>query len=184
MPNDYDVAIVLGGMSAPGKLPNDRTHFPNSPDRLMHALQLYKLGKVKKIIISGGSGELTGKQVPEAEYLKNVLMLCEVEKEDILFEIKSRNTRENALYTKELLRKYFKPDAKCVLVTSAWHMRRSMGCYEKVGIKSLPFCVDSQIPQQPSILGLLNPSPGSMMKWQAIIHELFGYATYKVAGYI
>ena len=180
----YDAAIVLGGMAAPGKLPDDRTHFPGSPDRLMHALQLYKLGKVKKIIISGGSGELTGKRIPEAQYLANVLLLCHMDTSDILFESQSRNTRENALYSKALIDAHFPKDAKFLLVTSGFHMRRSIGCFQKVGIPVKAFPVNSFSQESGPFVGRLLPDPWIPGKWQIFIHEFVGYLTYLLAGYI
>jgi len=185
VPNDYyDVAIVLGGMASPGKLPDDRTHFSSSPDRLLHAMQLYKLGKVKKILLTGGSGEMTGKRIPEAEFLRNELILCGVDSLDILIDNKSKNTRENALFSKELLDTHFNKNVKCILVTSGYHMRRSVACFNKIGLEVLSFSVDSQISDTVSVFSLLTPSPHCMIKWHVIMHEFFGFFSYKVAGYI
>jgi uncharacterized SAM-binding protein YcdF (DUF218 family) len=184
VPNDYEVAIVLGGMASPGKLPDDRTHFANSPDRLLHAMQLYKLGKVKKILLTGGSGEMIGKRIPEATFLRNELILCGVDSTDILIDNESKNTRENALFTKALLDKHFIKNAKCILVTSGYHMRRSLACFDKIGMNVFPFAVDSQISDEVPLLSLLSPSPHTMIKWHVIMHEFFGFASYKVAGYI
>lgn len=184
VPAHFEAAIVLGGVSAPGKKPDDRTHFPGSPDRLMHALQLYKLGKVKKIIISGGSGNLVGKQVSEAHYLVNVLKLCGVDAVDILFDARSRNTRENALYSKEIISSNFKPSSQFLLVTSSYHMKRSVACFKKVGINVTAFPVDSRVNDESSFISGLVPNPVAPLNWDILIHELFGYASYRVAGYL
>lgn len=184
VPNDFDVVVVLGGMAAPGKKPDDRTHFPGSPDRLLHAFQLYKLGKAKNILISGGSGDLLGKRIPEAQYLANVLMLCDMDTTHLWFESKSKNTRENALFTKELLEKKINKEVKLLLVTSAWHMRRSVGCYEKAGMKVTPFSVDAKIDHEASFWFSLVPNPNAPGKWQVLIHEVIGYLTYKMVGYV
>jgi len=156
----------------------------SSPDRLMHALQLYRLGKVKKIIISGGSGELVGKKTPEAVYLTKVLLLCHMDTSDIIFENKSRNTRENALLTKELINTHFSANSKFLLVTSSLHMRRSIGCYEKVGIAVTAFPVDSRINVESGFFDSLLPELWGPAKWQALLHELIGYVSYRFAGYI
>jgi len=184
LPNDYEAAIVLGGMSAPGKMPNDRTHFPGTPDRLLHAMQLYKLGKVKKIVISGGSGELVGKRIPEAEYLKRVLLLCEVNDKNIIIDDRSRNTHENATISLEIAKKYFKSDSKFLLVTSAWHMRRAVACYEKVGMNVTGFSVDSMAKEPTLSIYSFIPNLGVPGRWHAIIHELLGYLSYRIFGYV
>ncbi len=182
--NDYEAAIVLGGMASPGKLPDDRVHFGSTPDRITHAMQLYKLGKVKKIIITGGSGEMMGKKIPEAEYLKQFLIQCEVKEADILYENKSRNTRENALYSLELINKNFDKDSKFILVTSGWHMRRSVACFEKVGMHVLPFSVEPQSYENNFSFNNFIPNPWSPARWYTLMHEVFGYITYKMAGYL
>ncbi len=185
IPDNYDAAIVLGGMAAAGKKPDDRTHFPGSPDRLLHAMQLYKLGKVKKIILSGGSGEILGKKIPEAEYLKNVLLLCDVPDSIIYVENGSRNTHENALLTKELVHSKLKnPQPKLLLITSAWHMKRSIGCFKKEGMDVTAFAVDSQLPDERVYISSFIPNQWNPGRWQIIIHEYFGLLSYKLSGYI
>ncbi|MBC7388545.1 MAG: YdcF family protein [Opitutaceae bacterium] len=185
LPNDYDAAIVLGGMAAAGKKPDDRTHFPGSPDRLLHAIQLYKLGKVKRIILSGGSGEIIGKKIPEAEYLKNVLLLCEVPDSAIFIENESRNTHENALFSKKLIQDQIKnASPKLLLITSAWHMKRSMGCFEKERLNVTAFPVDSQLPEKNLYLSSFIPNQWNPGRWQILIHEYFGFISYSLSGYL
>ena len=184
VPQNFDAVIVLGGMAAPGRMPNDRTHFAGSPDRLMHALQLFKLGKAKTIILTGGSGELIGEKVPEAQYLKNVLLLSGVPDSAIIVESQSRNTRENATFTKDVTQKQFPLGGKYILVTSAGHMARAIGCFKKVGMDVMPFPVNSEVDSKSQLLGRLIPNVASPLKWNALLHEYLGYLSYKVAGYI
>ena len=62
----YDVAIVLGGFLDSKQEPRDRLHLSRSGTRLTHALQLYHEGRVGKILITGGSGQVLGEKRPES----------------------------------------------------------------------------------------------------------------------
>ncbi len=98
----HRVGIVLGGITT-DKEPRDRVHVSGSADRILHAVQLYRQKKISKILVSGGSGKLLKDQVPEAELLKQLLLLSGIPSRDILTESESRNTRENALNSAKLL---------------------------------------------------------------------------------
>src|SRR5688572_23217845 len=63
----YDYAVLLTGVTKGKAGPPDRVYFGGSADRATHTLQLYRLGLVKRILISGGSGRLDGGGVLEAD---------------------------------------------------------------------------------------------------------------------
>ena len=76
------------------------------------------------------------------------------------------------------------PNPKFLLVTSAWHMKRSMGCYSKAKINVTAFAVDSQVGQKYFHIDRFMPNPNNFGKWQILIHEVFGFITYKASGYL
>ena len=79
--------------------------FGESVDRLMEGLMLYRNGKIKKIIISGGSGYLI-KDERESKLAKDFLVkFCLVPESDIIIDTHSKNTYENALNTKVIVDK-------------------------------------------------------------------------------
>ncbi len=179
----YDVAIVLTGITNSTKQPRDRTYFEKGADRLTHTLQLYKLGKVKKILITGGSGSLVGQNGSEAGDLAAFLLVCGVPKQDIIIEDKARNTRENALFSAKILHHSF-PGQRYLLVTSAFHLRRAKGCFQKAGIQADLFSTDFQTSKRSfSPDKWLIPSEAAFAKWSLLLHEMMGYAVYKAAGF-
>ena len=100
----YDIGIVLGGYSkSTNRLLNDnRLLYLNSgANRLTQAIELYKLGKIKKFLLTGGNGEVLNKWIAESINTKQFLIRLGVPTADILMETKSRNTHENALFSKE-----------------------------------------------------------------------------------
>ena len=56
----YQAGIVLGGVTNSEKTPRDRVYFSKGADRITHAYQLYNLGKIEKILVSGGSSKSSG----------------------------------------------------------------------------------------------------------------------------
>ncbi len=179
----YDAAIILTGFTNQQKSPHDRIYAGKGADRVLLPIRLYKEGYVRKIIISGGSGSLIQKYSTEAVEVKKLLMLSGVAAQDILYEDKSRNTHENAQFTKKLLAA--QPDLKkLLLVTSAFHMRRAKGCFKKEGVNVDTFSTDfyttdrSFFPDK-TIL----PQEGALYQWQILFHEILGYIIYSLVGY-
>src|SRR6186713_2917733 len=122
----HDIGIVLTGATLPFVTPHDRVYFTRGADRVTHTVQLYKLGLIKKILISGGSGRLTGESEPEADKFKAAMVMMGVPEASILLENETRNTAESAIEVKKLLDSLNVQAKDCLLITSAIHMRRSL----------------------------------------------------------
>lgn len=113
-----DIGIILGGTSM-------------IPYRVDRAIELYKDGQIKKILISGGIGYFNFKRgITEAEIMKRYFLEHGVLEDDILIEDKSRNTYENFLYSYKLLRDKFNlENMTFILITSDFHMKRASGLF-------------------------------------------------------
>jgi vancomycin permeability regulator SanA len=96
----YELGIVLTGVTSGFREPADRVYFQKGADRVTHAVQLYKEGYIKKILISGGSGKLVDVVIREADELKKAFLLMGVPEADLLIENQSRNTYESAIEVK------------------------------------------------------------------------------------
>jgi uncharacterized SAM-binding protein YcdF (DUF218 family) len=180
---NYDYAVVLGGFSS-----FDTTYakvkFSEASDRMWQGLQLYYQKKVRKILISGGSGSVLHQDETEADKVKAFLLSINVPDSDIIMEMTSRNTHENAVFTQAWLKKH-DPGARCLLVTSAAHMRRAMGCYKKEGINVTPYS-SHQISDMRKFDYdiLILPQAITLDYWNSLIKEWVGYVAYKVVGYL
>jgi uncharacterized SAM-binding protein YcdF (DUF218 family) len=180
----YEFGIVLTGITNSGKDLDDRVFFQKGADRLLHTVQLYKLGKIKKILITGGAAKLIAEGKAEADELKKVFLYCGVNENDLFVEDKAKNTRENALFSKLILDSLGVKE-KQLLITSAFHMRRAKGCFDKAGIKVDIYPVDYFTSDRKFTPDkLLIPSESALGKWALLIHEVTGYVTYKITGYI
>ncbi len=184
--SDYDIAIVLAGVINMSIEPEDRVYFQKGADRVTHALQLYKMGKVKKILLSGGSGALMGpaSEKQEAVKLAQFLEMAGVPKEDLIIEPTSHNTHKNAEESAKIIKSQY-PNAKLLLITSAFHMRRAKGCFEKQGLKVDTFSADFHTSDRRiTPKHLIIPSLVCMPSWHILFHEMLGVVAYKVKGYM
>jgi uncharacterized SAM-binding protein YcdF (DUF218 family) len=180
--SNYEVGVVLGGMIRYDQQ-FDRLQFDRGSDRLLQAVELYKKGIIKKILFTGGSGSLLLPEAKEAFYAQRFLLTLGIPAQDIIIETESRNTRENALFTKRILDEKF-PKTKILLITSAFHMRRAVGCFSKVGICLTPYSADRfSGPRKFAFDYLFIPGIDPFLGWNTLIHEITGYIIYKVAGY-
>lgn len=179
----YDAAIVLSGVTASNKPPYDRVHLHKGADRIMHAIQLYKLGRVDRLILTGGSGKLEADSVSEAERMKRVMLLSGVPDSAIIIEHESRNTHENASYTRKLLDQQFR-QGNFLLITSAFHMERATACFNKAGVSALAFSTDFYSKERDySADEFIIPSADAISAWGKLIKEWFGLLIYKLMGY-
>ena len=184
LPQTYDIGIVLGGYSNFFLEDQGVYNFSPHANRLTQSVQLYRRGIIKKILLTGGSGGVLKKQPSEAQMLLPYLLESGIPREDIILEPKSRNTHENALFTKQLLSEQY-PNASCLLITSAFHMRRSKGCFRKEGVAFTPFSVDPIGERLRFVPGsLLIPNRDGFYRWELLIKEWVGYVVYWMRGYI
>ncbi|MEJ7646894.1 MAG: YdcF family protein [Chryseolinea sp.] len=181
----HELGIVLTGTTMPLLKPDDRIYFARGADRVTHTVQLYKLGLIKKILISGGSGRLIEEDEPEANKFQKAMVLMGVPENDIILENATRNTYESAIAVKPMLDSLNYVPNDCLLITSAFHMRRSLACYRKAGLNIEPFTTDFYAhPTNFYPDSLLEPKLDAMLIWHKLAKEWMGFIAYKVAGYI
>lgn len=181
---EYDVGIVLGGGMVTYNNVTDRRTYRNNVDRILQAVELYKAGRIKNILISGGAGNLVFRDFSEADLLREFLLEIGIKPEHIFVDTISDNTYQNAVYSKEILDEYF-PEQEYLLITSAIHMKRSLACFRKQGLQVTPFCTNQYAgPRRFNFEFLIIPSAVNFILWDKLIHEVLGYVVYDIVGYI
>ncbi|TND07795.1 MAG: hypothetical protein FD123_2946 [Bacteroidetes bacterium] len=181
--HQYDAAIVLGGLSVwdPSL---QRIQFTGGADRLFQALDLYKKGLVKRIVFTGGSGSILHQEYKESDRVKLYLQSIGIPDSVLVFESQSKNTYENAVMTKKILDS-ISPGGKYLLVSSGYHLRRAKGCFDKAGISTLSYSTDRKSgPRKFEFDHLLLPDADALSDWSMLLHEIVGYITYKISGYL
>ncbi len=180
---NYEAAIVLGGLSFWDHT-LDRIQFSRSSDRVFQALELYHLGYVKKLIIVGGSGSIVYPEDKESIEIRDYLLAIGTKKEDIIIEDQSRNTHENAKYTKAVIDS-LGLKGPFLMVTSGFHMKRAQLCFKKFEIATTAYSVDrysGETRYEPD--KTIIPNTACIQTWDVLIHELFGLVVYYFRGYI
>jgi uncharacterized SAM-binding protein YcdF (DUF218 family) len=167
----YSCAIVLGGFATEAS--NGNAFFNSASDRFIQGLKLLNTGKVSRILISGGNGSLIADKFEESDWVKAQLKLFKVPDSCILVENRSRNTLENAAFTKPiLLSNHLAPPY--VLVTSAFHMRRSLAIFKAQKLDVVPYPCNYLAGQNDVILGDFVPDAGAFGTWNVYIKEMLG----------
>lgn len=136
-----DVIVMLGG-GATSDTPNVHGigHLSGSAaNRLLTCAELYKVFKVP-IIVSGG--QVFADTGVEAKIAKSILVGLGVSEDKIYMDDQSLNTSENARFTKQIMQKH--DWQQPILVTSAFHMDRSVAQFYKADILPVPYPTDYQ----------------------------------------
>jgi uncharacterized SAM-binding protein YcdF (DUF218 family) len=167
----YSCVIVLGGFSGRSEI-ND--YFNADGARFIEAIKLVSTGKAKKIMISGGNAsDRRPFAFREAEFVKTQLEKLHYPDSSILIESNSRNTIENAVFSKAVVQKAgLKPPY--ILVTSDYHMRRARMIFEHKGYQVLAYSTYTNGHNYFNISQLL-PDPQTLAWWNTYMKELVGY---------
>jgi uncharacterized SAM-binding protein YcdF (DUF218 family) len=183
----YRFGVVLTGVADVYRKPYDRTYFQKGADRATHALQLYRMGYVQSLIISGETGRLESTGESEAERLRAFFLMAGIPDSALKIETESKNTYQNAINTHRILDSLNALMEPVVLITSGFHMKRASGCFSAAGIQHVCFSTDFFAPAE--VYGWrpdqwLLPSASAVLKWEILLKEWFGILVYSLAGYM
>jgi len=180
LPAKVDGIIVLGGSIISktsqewGQLETNQYH-----ERLSSFLELARVYPQAKLVFSGGNASLDSDNPTEAEFARTHFLRMGIDERRLWIENRARNTAENASLTKLLMKP--QPDQNWLLITTAYHMPRSIGVFCKQGWKVIPYPVDHHtLPSK-----LYNPgfsllgNAGSLV---SATHEWMGLLAYYLSG--
>lgn len=173
--------ILLGGFCFYDET-TENVHLAESGDRFFQAIKLFNQGFFDTLIVSGGRGSLTKPEQKEAQFIHDYFVQNKWNTNKLIIEKESRNTRENALYTSNLIHDKSKP---VYLISSGFHMKRAKSCFHKVGFEVIPYATHflSDPRRKYTFEAFIIPSPKTFMKWELMIKEWLGYVIYKIRGY-
>ena len=174
-----DAIVLLGGALRGDTQMGTLVDLNQRADRLVHAVVLFKAGKAPLIVATGGGVE--GART-EAEQMRELLEVMGVPAERIVLESESRNTHDNAVYSAQLLRELGLE--RILLVTSAYHMRRSVALFEAQGLEVIPAPTDYQRLVSAQVLPGWLPSVSNLYQSTDALHELVEYQVYRWQGWL
>jgi uncharacterized SAM-binding protein YcdF (DUF218 family) len=179
LPDRIDGIVVLGGSINPIlSVARRQPVLTDSAERLFAFVALARNHPEAKLLFTGGSAALVDNAEREADVARTVLAGLGLDVDRITFERDSRNTYENAVFSKRLVTP--RPGERWVLITSAYHMPRAVGCFRAAGWSVIPYPVDygtapAGNPPTFSLLGGLDDVHWALREW-------IGLAFYYVAG--
>jgi uncharacterized SAM-binding protein YcdF (DUF218 family) len=168
-PIDADLSAAHGGavVSAAG-------------DRIIAAAVLAHRYPNARVLYSGGSANLLSNDAKEADFAAELFESLGISKARLLLERQSRNTQENAVFSKELAAP---KDGECwLLVTSAFHMPRSIGLFRKAGFDVEPYPVDWRTTGPEDRFTFSNVAVDGLQRTDLAIREWMGLIAYRATG--
>jgi uncharacterized SAM-binding protein YcdF (DUF218 family) len=141
IPGEVDGIILLGGAVEPRAVGERVEPAVNgAADRLLTFMALARHYPNAKLLLVGGEAALLPRGHSEAELTRDLLVAQGFDRRRMLVEPRSRNTIENAIFAKAVAEP--QPNETWLLVTSAVHMPRAVGCFRHVGWTPVPFPTD------------------------------------------
>jgi uncharacterized SAM-binding protein YcdF (DUF218 family) len=174
-----DGIVVLGSAINPVlSRARGQTALSGSAERVTVIAKLTREYPKARIVYSSGNGSIFGGPA-EADYVLPLLESFGVPAARVMLERRSRDTYENALYSKALAKP--KPGERWLLVTSAEHMPRAIGCFRRVGFPVEAYPVDwNTLPRWR--FGLVDKFALGLASTDNAVHEWLGLLAYWLAG--
>jgi len=177
-----DCIVLLGGVVAAPLAPRIEMDMNDAVDRVYKAAQLYRDGKGKMLIVSAGNQPGSTSPWDEADIVRDLLMEWGVPEKVILLEGSSRNTRENALYSRNIIQAINCENP--LLVTSAAHMPRAVAAFRSLNVDVFPVSTDVKATHSPNFsVGYFLPSAGALAMSSSAIREWVGQKVYELQGW-
>lgn len=177
LPDKVDGIIVLGGAIDPERTAEyGQVALNRSAARVTETLRLAQHYPTARVLLSGGMGGLLHEPTTESAATARLLTELGVAPNRLVIEDKSRTTHENAVLSKQIADP--KPGEIWILVTSADHMPRAVGCFRHIGWSVVPDPVDYETIRRLHIslavgLGIVGDAA----------HEWLGLVAYRIVGW-
>jgi uncharacterized SAM-binding protein YcdF (DUF218 family) len=176
-----DGIIILGGVISPDvSAARNEVALNESAERLTEIAMLARRYPNARILFSGGSGALLYDEGSEAPFALRQLEEFGIPRERILLEDRSRNTVENAVFSKDLARPG--PGQRWLLVTSAYHLPRAIGVFRKFGFPVEPYPVDWRTRGSADVWRPFASAGDGLRRVDTAVREWVGLVVYWLTG--
>lgn len=176
-----DGIIILGGaIDSEVSVARNTLEMNSAAERITTMLELARRFPRARIVFTGGSANLIERPVPEAPIAGELLARFGIAPERVLLESGSRTTAENATFTRDLVSP--KPGERWLLVTSAFHMPRSVGVFRAAGFDVEAYPVDWRTRGWVDAATPFDALSVGLNRTDTAIHEWTGLAMYWLTG--
>jgi len=178
-----DGIVVLGGSIEPNlSAAHGAAVVSGASDRIIAAVALAYRYPNARVVFSGGSGNLVSNDAREADFAGAIFESLGISKSRLIMERHSRNTVENAEFSKALVAP--KQGERWLMVTSAFHMPRSVGLFRKAGFAVEPYPVDWRVGGRSDLFALNNIALDGLGRTDTAMREWMGLIAYRATGKI
>lgn len=174
------IVILGGGEDAAIALKRHAHALNEAGERISEAVALSRLLPDARIVFSGGTAALIPGTVTEAQAVRDMLISMGVAAARITVEDRSRDTFENAVFTKALV--VPKSPERWLLLTSAWHMPRAMGAFRFAGFPVEPWPVDYRTTGWGDALMFSFSAADGLRRLEVVGKEYAGLLAYRLNG--
>ena len=191
--NDYEILraedspeaeaiVVLGGATFPPIPPRVAVEVGSAFDRLLHGMRLLRSGRAPIMVLSGGLTVFVGSNLTESGRMRSLALEYGIPAQAIVLEEESRNTYENALYTRALLEE--RGIDRILLVTSAKHMPRAVAVFRTQGFEVIPAPTDVEVVSKSFHFIHLLPNLNGLFASTSAMREYASILVYWLRGWI
>jgi uncharacterized SAM-binding protein YcdF (DUF218 family) len=176
----YGIIVLGGGIDPDLSFENHTTEFTDGADQFIAAVELGRRYPNAVIVYAGGSPNLIFDEAREADYAIPVFEALGIPRGRLIIERRSRNTEENAEFSKKIVGP--KPGQRWLLITSAFHMPRSVGIFRQVGFPVEPYPVDWRTGGPSHRLRFSSSFLGGLLRTDVAAREWIGLFAYWLTG--
>lgn len=176
-----DGMVLLGGAISPDvSAARGEVALDEAAERITAAVELARRYPDARIVYSGGNGALIYREGSEAEFAVRLFGALGIAHERIIAEEQSRDTVENAVFSRLLAMP--KPGERWLLVTSAYHMPRAIGAFRQAGFPVEAYPVDWRTRGEADALRPFGSLGDGLRRTDTAVHEWVGLLVYWLSG--
>ncbi|MHB2206106.1 YdcF family protein [Methylobacterium sp. CM6257] len=179
-PAPTGIIVLGGGIEAGLSEARGQVIVNDAGERPIYLADLARRFPAARLVFSGGSGFIGG-GIAEADIISQQADVLGVPRARLILENRSRNTHENATFSAALVQP--KPGERWLLVTSAWHMPRAVGCFRQAGFTVDAFPVDYRTRGWGDFARFNGFASDGLLQLDLAVKEWLGLVAYRWSGY-
>ena len=178
----YGIVVLGGAVNDAMSAARGQTIFDEGGERITEAVILAKRFPQARVVYTSGTNSLLGGSSNEAARARDLMAAMGVAPDRVTIEDKARNTEENAAFTAAIV--HPEPQQRWIVVTSAFHMPRAMGVFEKAGFHPIAYPVSFYTDGRRPDLRPTSKSVLNLRVFTLAMREWIGLAAYWASGRI
>ncbi len=176
----YGIIVLGGSVDTIISKGRGTVSLNGSAERVAETVKLARRFPASRILFSGGSGEIIYQSMSESDIMERWFAQMGISPDRLSFERKSRNTWQNAIFTKKHLGRQSRN--QWLLITSAYHMPRAVGCFRKAGVNVIPWPVDYRTRGWQDVVRFFDVANKGWKQVDIAVREWIGLIVYRLSG--